>query len=263
MDCETYIDNFLSAHADGELGADDLKAAQEHVAGCANCRAALEEERALKDAISRHASMKAPGAMRDRISAALDMEAGVPVRAPTPRPSRFRARIWIPVAIAAALIIAFISVRMRSSGLPPVAPFDVAVAHFDKFRNHFTPNVPSTSRAQISDAYIDHQMPGYLWNFHKQGFDLIGGRIEKLSDGSTATFTMYMSVTGPILCARMHAPGMQRPPAPYATVGDHYFYEYRGNAVCLTMIPNSDVICVIVQHGPVSGLISIIDSSLS
>src|SRR5271156_3698519 len=75
LDCGTYIENFLSAHADGELRGDELRAAQEHLAGCTECSARFEEEVALKKLLREQlATLKTPAAVRERLLAALDAE---------------------------------------------------------------------------------------------------------------------------------------------------------------------------------------------
>ena len=60
-----------------------------------------------------------------------------------------------------------------------------------KFDHHFNPNVPSNSYGDIAGAYVDAHMPGYIWNFNSSGLRLVGGRLDKLPDGRTVTFTFY------------------------------------------------------------------------
>ena len=61
MNCEEYITNYLSAHADGELTPEEERAVAQHLGsgpddGCAVCRARLAEERLLKALIKRQAA---------------------------------------------------------------------------------------------------------------------------------------------------------------------------------------------------------------
>ena len=73
VDCDTYIDNYLSAHVDGELSAEELREAEEHLAGCVNCRARFAEERAVKTLLRERAAMRrTPPMVRGSILAALD-----------------------------------------------------------------------------------------------------------------------------------------------------------------------------------------------
>src|ERR1700740_799642 len=72
MNCEEYVDQFLSAHADAELSGPEQRTVEEHLRGCYRCRDLLAEEQALKVHIGRHAgTVKAPADLRLRIRAAL------------------------------------------------------------------------------------------------------------------------------------------------------------------------------------------------
>src|SRR5579863_6956419 len=72
LNCGEYIDEYLAAHADGELSMRERRAADEHVGGCSRCRAQLADERALKALIRQHAgAVKTPGGVRLQIRAAL------------------------------------------------------------------------------------------------------------------------------------------------------------------------------------------------
>ena len=58
MNCEEYITNYLSAHADSELTPAEERAVAQHLGsalddGCAGCRVRLVEERLLKALIRR------------------------------------------------------------------------------------------------------------------------------------------------------------------------------------------------------------------
>ena len=122
MDCSTYIENFLSAHVDGELNGAELCAAEEHLAGCVNCRARFAEERAVKTLLRERAEMRrTPPIVRGSILAALDAidSADAPKAAGRGRDrsagsdrapwlSSRRARVWAPAAIAAAAVFAFV-----------------------------------------------------------------------------------------------------------------------------------------------------------
>lgn len=57
VDCTTYIEKYLSAHVDGELSAAELRDAEEHLAGCVNCRVRFAEERAVKALLRERAAM--------------------------------------------------------------------------------------------------------------------------------------------------------------------------------------------------------------
>ena len=124
-----------------------------------------------------------------------------------------RARIWAPAAIAAVAVFAFVILH-GVGGTPPahaIPPFDVAIEHYQQFAQRFEPNVKSALPADLSDAYMDHQLPGFLWNFQHSGYKLIGGRIDRLADGSSVAYTFYRGDNGAILCTYMKSHGMQPP----------------------------------------------------
>ncbi len=72
MNCDEYVDQFLSADADGQLSESERRLVEEHLRGCAQCRARLSEELALKASIRRQmGTAKVPADVRLRIRAAL------------------------------------------------------------------------------------------------------------------------------------------------------------------------------------------------
>jgi hypothetical protein len=72
MNCDEYVNQFLSADADDQLSAVERYLAEEHLHGCDQCRAWLGEELALKASIRRHiGTVKAPADVRLRVRTAL------------------------------------------------------------------------------------------------------------------------------------------------------------------------------------------------
>jgi Putative zinc-finger len=265
VDCATYIDKYLSAHVDGELSAAELREVEEHLAGCVNCRARFAEERAVKALLRERAEMRrTPPMVRGSILAALDaVDAadasnaagrGRDRAAGADRAGWFsirRARVWVPTAIAAVAVFAF--VILHGNGGPPSAhaipPFDVAIEHYDQFAQRFEPNVKSALPADLSDAYMEHQLPGFLWNFQHIGYKLMGGRIDRLEDGSSVAYTFYRGDNGTILCTYMKSHGLQPPGGEIQEIGGHHCYRYKGYSVCLSY-PHGDFICILVSHRP-------------
>ncbi|MGH7925199.1 MAG: anti-sigma factor family protein [Candidatus Binatus sp.] len=261
MDCAAYIEKYLSAHVDGELSADELRAVEEHLAGCVNCRARFAEERAVKALLRERAELRrTPPIVRGSILAALDAidaaDASNTGRGRDrsagadrgPWYSIRRARVWMPASMAAVAVFAFV---MLHGGNPPpahaVPPFDIAIQHYEHFTKRFEPNVKSTTPAEISDAYIDHQLPGYLWNFQQRGYKLIGGRIDHLQDGSSVSYTFYRGDTGTILCTYMKSHGLRPPDGELREIGGHHYYQYNGYSICLSY-PHGGFICILVSR---------------
>jgi Putative zinc-finger len=289
VDCGTYIENYLSAYVDGELGRDELGAAERHLATCEACRARVAEERALKTAIRSSARLlKTPARLRENIRGALAsaaagengaaaVEAREPGRTPGPparhltvdlsasAAARRRARLWSALAVAAVLAAIFIAMRGRIARGPAVADvptFDIAVQSFAAFQAHFEPNVPGTSAPDLSDSYLSHQMPGYIWNFSRSGFELVGGRLDRLPDGRPIAHTLYRGGGAAILCTYVEAKGVSAPPGAIHEAGGHSFYRYKGYTVCFTKYPQDDFVCILVSREPPERFIRAITGSM-
>jgi hypothetical protein len=257
LDCGTYIADYLTPHADGELTGNQLAMAEAHVASCPQCAAALQEERELKAIVHVRAGMlRTPPQVRGSILAALDAadRRDTAQAAPQPRARRNprvvrTLRYAIPLAIAAAL--AFVVIILRNPTPAESYPaFDYAVSHYDQFVDRFDPNVPSGSPGDIAAAFMDHKMPGYLWNFQPSGYKLMGGRLEKMPDGRWVTNTFYRSDDGAILCSFVAYSGLKLPSDDNQDVGEHRMYEYRGHTICLTYFPSGKYICILVSRKP-------------
>jgi Putative zinc-finger len=266
VNSDTYIQDYLAAHADGELAGDELRAAEEHVAGCAECRELLAAQRALKRTLRENAaSVTAPAALRARMAAVLDAEdaaareaareAAPARRAPSAIP---RARIWIPAAIAALLIVAFIADRRHRTTEPRVPTFDAEIQELETFKRHFEPNVPSDSPAHISEAYLNHNMPGFIWDFHEAGYRLVGGRLDHMPDGRPAAFTFYRSGTDAILCTYLEIAGFSPAVKPIEEAVVHEFYRYRGYSICVTKVAKDNFYCILISRRPMQEFVQVI-----
>lgn len=162
MNCEEYINKFLSAHADGELTPEEERTVVRHLGsgvddGCAACRARLAEERLLKALIKRQvAAVHAPQDLRVQIDRALDRidrgaisgRIGIAAVAELRRP-----RTWIPLAAAAMLLVvvaaggglSWIHGGGPSGGVSALSAGDAlyqAVYSYETFETAFRPNVP-------------------------------------------------------------------------------------------------------------------------
>jgi hypothetical protein len=263
MDCRTYIEEYLSAHVDGELSAAELRAAEEHLAGCVNCRARFAEERAVKALLRERAELRrTPPTVRGSILAALDAidqtdasSSGRDRAAGADRGglrSIRRARVWV--------------IHGNVQQAHAFSPFDVAIDNYKQFADHFEPNIKSTVPGDISDAYMEHALPGFVWNFQRVGYKLVGGRVDHLSDGTPVSYTFYRGQSGTILCTYMKSHGLQPPPGesqqpdePSYTV-EHHYYNYKGYNICLSY-PRGGCICVLVTRCPMQEFVEAVMDS--
>jgi hypothetical protein len=276
VDCEEYINNYLSAHADGELTPEEERAVALHLGGgpqdgCAACRARLSEERLLKTLIRRQAAtVKTPEDIRARISAALDQidrgpasrRIGIAVVRELRRP-----RTWAPLAAAAMLLVVVWAggilpgmhrgASSNSDGvsaIPASEALDQAVYSYETFETAFRPNVPSGSLADIAMAYGSAEMPDTMWNFQFAGYGVGGGRIDQLPDGNPVTYTLYRGRNGDILCTRYKASDFAIPPGAVGDIHGHLLYEYKGYSLCVTVSEKGHFICVLTTSEPMDEL---------
>jgi len=262
VDCGTYIEKYLSAHVDGELSADELREAEQHLAGCVNCRARFAEERAVKALLRERAEMRrTPPMVRGSILAALDAIDSSDASAESVRRTDRAAIVGrgrrsmrravlagVPVAIAAVAVFAFVLLHGGSGPTPAhaVPPFDIAIDRYQHFLERFDPNA-GTSPAELSDAYLDHQLPGFVWNFQRAGYKLKGGRVDRLASGESVAYTFYQGPAGSVLCTFMKAHGFQAPEGEIQELNGHHCYRYKGYSICLSYPPGG-FICILVSQ---------------
>jgi hypothetical protein len=276
VNCEEYITNYLSAHADGELTAEEERAVAQHlgsgpVDGCAVCRSRLTEERLLKALIKRQAAtIKTPEGLQARINAALDRldrrsaprRMGAAVVRELGRP-----RIWAPLAAAAMLFVVLLAgggLRAFHRGTPPAGngvsaisaseALDEAVYSYETFETAFRPTVPSYSLSAIAMAYGSAEMPDLMWNFQFAGYGVVGGRIDQLPDGNPVTYTLYHGRNSDILCTRYKASDFAVPPGAIGEIHGHLLYEYKGYSLCVTVSEQGHFICVLATSEPMDRL---------
>ena len=277
MNCEEYINNYLSAHADGELTPEEERAVAQHLGGgpddgCAVCRTRLAEERLLKALIKRQAAtVKTPEEIQARLNAALDQID----RGPAPRRMGVavvrelrRPRTWVPLAAAAMLFVVVIAGGLLPGGMhrgaspnsngvsaiPASGALDQAVYSYETFETAFRPNVPSSSLADIAMAYGSAEMPDLMWNFQFAGYGVVGGRIDQLPDGNPVTYTLYHGRNSDILCTRYKASDFAVPPGAVGEMHGHLLYQYKGYSLCVTVSEQGRFICVLTTSEPMDEL---------
>jgi hypothetical protein len=103
MPCKHYKNALIEAAASGAEPQGELRA---HFAGCADCRAAFEQERALFASIDAGlhvvANAEVPTSLLPRVRARLDEESA---------PRRIWATNWFVLASAAVMVVAFFAAR--------------------------------------------------------------------------------------------------------------------------------------------------------
>jgi len=123
LDCSTARRDLLDA-VRGRLAPDEQRRLEEHLAGCAECSALDQRERALDAALGRLPEHRAPAGLEGRLLASLSTSALSPVpasgalAAPTAteraQPPRRRTRAWAAAAATLAVSVAALVVALRA-----------------------------------------------------------------------------------------------------------------------------------------------------
>ena len=181
------VQSLAGAWLDGELPPETRAEVDTHLAGCAECHAAIEAERdfiaRLKSTASYH---PAPAGLAARLSDALRaeaaMSAGGTVVAMKPKPRR--ENYWRPTALAASFVLAvLLSGGAGYFGSLPasgdVITQEIVDSHVRSLlANHLT-DVTSTDQHTVKpwfNGHLDTAPP--VHDFAAEGFPLIGGRLD-------------------------------------------------------------------------------------
>jgi anti-sigma factor RsiW len=249
MDHRKYIELYLSAHLDDELGIEERRAAEDHLAGCAECRGKLAAERATKALLQEGLPIiAAPAALRERISAALDV---IDRAQPKARVRVFRRpMLWMAVggALAACLAVLVVNLRLTGTGNPM---FDPAVASFLKSEKDFSPNIGAGSTDALAIALIEQFGVAPIWDFSSLGLRSAGGRIDHTTEGKAVAYTLYKGAHGSLLCVIDREEVLHFPSGGKVVKGVH-IYQYKGFSIAATN--RYAVFCVMVTRLPVEQL---------
>ena len=189
MDCAEALR--VQAYFDGELDAADAAAAAQHLGGCARCQAMLADLAQARAALRSAPDIRAPAALRARVSALLDADeersAASVTRAGRSRPFWLGAFAGLGVSSLVAALIVFVMLPAATS------PFvdGILSAHLRSLTpDHLIAVVASeqhtvkpwfAGRADVSPTVAD---------FAARGFTLAGGRVDSLP-GERAAVLVY------------------------------------------------------------------------
>jgi anti-sigma factor RsiW len=173
---------------DGELDAANAAAVEEHLQTCIECAALRAQLESLRSALRQNATYhRAEPALRARIRNALD------AAAPQPRLAQWFRSVWAgaaggvtATALAASLAFYFL---LPAASDPLIT--DITNAHLRSIASEHLIDVVSTDRHTVKPwlaAHADLSPP--VADFSKQGFKLIGGRVDFL-EGVRAAVTVY------------------------------------------------------------------------
>lgn len=187
MTCEAAL-IILDAYVDGELDADHAAEVETHIAECSNCSAAWRHLLSLRSAVRENATYyQPPPALAERIRKSL-RDAGEPQR------TMFRP-YWRWTALAACLLLAvslgfnLFMLRTRPQAPLPDTTVEQAVSsHIRALLGNRLVDVPSSDRHTVKPWFNGKtNFSPAVKDLSAQGFPLLGGRLDYVSDRTVAT----------------------------------------------------------------------------
>lgn len=178
MECNEARD-LLPAHVDGELAIREGWLLDEHLRGCAACRARHSAAQSAHAAVSAHATrFRAPDGLVDRITDALP---AAPARA-APKVARFWYGLGIGAASAATMAIALgIGLRIAQPSSDDRIADEVVANHVRSMLAGHAVEVASSDQHTVKPWFtgkLDYGVP--VMDLTAQGFPLTGGRLDYL-----------------------------------------------------------------------------------
>jgi anti-sigma factor RsiW len=185
MTCEETLRT--QAYLDGELDETAAAEAERHIEDCAECQALSMDSALLSDALRKDAARhRAPKALRERIMQSLEDEA-------SPVPLVRKRSFWMGAASGAA-VSALAAALAIFAILPPSATTlaqSVTEDHIRALMAGRTIEVASSSHHTVKPWFAGRvEVSPPVADFPQQGFDLAGGRIDKVA-GTRAAVVVY------------------------------------------------------------------------
>jgi anti-sigma factor RsiW len=183
------LNSLLTAYVDDELDLATALRVERHLAGCGDCRARVEGERAISAGVSQSAVYhRAPDALRQRLAQTIRAHADPPPPAAGGRRPWWRSPLMTFSGIAAALIAiigtAFVVLGPVMSGGQVNQLVD---AHLRSLEADHLLDVESTDQHTVAPWFagkVDFAPP--VVDLAADGFPLIGGRLDYLGGRKVA-----------------------------------------------------------------------------
>jgi len=165
----------------------------------------------------------------------------------------FSRQAVIPLAIGVSVVTVILVLSNARESFTPIPDFDLAIDKYERSVTNFSPNVPSRDIETMLTAYVENGMPPYMWDFSREGYRLVGGRFERLSDGTPVTYSWFRGPKGGVMCMFRQTDGFKAPAATHEERHHLLFYQYRGFSVCLINVGGyGSFLSVIVAEMPMN-----------
>jgi anti-sigma factor RsiW len=182
----------VQAYFDGELDEAAAADVQRHLAGCADCRALLEDLGRLRTVIRRDLKPVATPELRARITGALDAQAPAPVTVLKPRAPRNRS-FWLGAlsgaggsALAAGMLFVLLSPILGSA-----LQQELVDAHVHSLLPSQLIQVESSDHHTVKPWFAGHaDVSPVVADFAAAGYRLVGGRTDTV-DHQRAAVLVY------------------------------------------------------------------------
>ncbi len=190
MNCQECRD-LLDAYLDNELDAAGVRAVQQHLRECSDCRAALAELRDLQTILRRpEMRYQAPVGLRDNITAALARESAehlIPSRS-----SRKVIPLFVVLAAAAALVIVagltwFGIGQLFSPSPQKQLVAELVQSHRRSLSADHLVDLTSSEQAALKSWFA--AKAGFtppVWELGQKDFELVGGRLDYVKERRAA-----------------------------------------------------------------------------
>jgi len=184
MDC-TNAQTLLDGYLDGELDPPRNIEIEDHLHGCAHCAQSYNDRQVIRSGLKTNSFyFKAPADLQKRIQRSVRQAANAEA------PTRWFSWSWLKVAApmaATALVVLMLVPFFGSRPSDDLLTQDVVASHIRSLMVNHLADVPSTDKHTVKPWFngkLDFSPP--VEDLEKQGFPLIGGRLDYLDDRPVA-----------------------------------------------------------------------------